>query len=265
MLVRYPLLEQYINRYENDAALHMEPLTITIHLRPGAQLAGYDPLNLDNLLARAVVDEATQGRGLPNSREPYWLPVPLQCLWRSPEGLPLWASSVFRPVGPEIKDTFYWHKRQQKGEFTRAKSGRFAPRSTQGRWMERRVPLPALVVERLEATCCGNREEITRLLAGLDFIGKRRAIGFGEVAQITVASAAAFSLVQAGRLVRPFPALALELLDGQLPQGSAAPVGWTPPQWKPSLFAVGWWAGTPVGEFRPLDIDYFGGPDGLRP
>ena len=254
MPIRYPPLEEYINRYENEN-MASEPLAITITLR--APLAGYDPINLDNLLARAVVDEATQGHGLPNSREPYWLPVPLKCLWRSADGLPLWASSVFLPAGESVRDTSYWHKRQQKGEYTHAKSGRFAPRATQGRWMERRVPLPTTVVDELAATCVGNREEVERLLGGLEFIGKRRAIGFGEIVRVGVTPADSFALVRDGVLVRPVPALALGLLGGQMPQGTAAPVGWTPPQWKPSLFAIGWWAGTPVGALGPMDIDFY--------
>ncbi len=77
-------LRSYFERY---AELPMAPLEIVLELLPGARLAGYDPLNLDNLLARCVVDEATGGQGLPDEPGAYALPVPIHCLWRSPQGL----------------------------------------------------------------------------------------------------------------------------------------------------------------------------------
>jgi len=249
-MIQYDALRSYFERY---AALEMQPLRISFELYADSCLAGYDPLHLDNLLAFCVVEEATQGRGLPNTPEAYELPVPLRCLWRSPDGFPLWAATQFAPVGLSAKDIVYWHKRAQSGEWTKTKSGRFAIRSTQGRWMERRVPLPATVCHEFEATCIGNADEIARLLTPMAFIGKR---SLGEVECWHVSRltrdersplAGDFGLVRDGRLTRALPALALELLPiGQVPDGLPAPVGWTPPQWKPSLFAPGWWAGTSV-------------------
>lgn len=243
-MIELESLRPYAERY---AAMAFAPLRITLHLVPGSSLAGYDPLNLDNLLARAVVDEATGGAGLPNSAEPYLLPVPLQCLWRSPQDLPLWACTPFAPLGFSTRDIAYWHKRAQSGRWTGTKRGTFAITSTKGRWMERRVPLPVVTCEALVAHCVGNAEEIARLLKPLAFVGKRRSSGFGEVRGWQIEEAGDFSLVAEDRLTRALPALALSLLPvGQVPEGQPAPVGWTPPQWKPSLFAPGWWLGTRV-------------------
>jgi CRISPR type IV-associated protein Csf3 len=243
-MIQYDALKPYVERL---AALPVQPLRITLELVPGSRLAGYDALNLDNLLARAVVDEATEGRGLPSTPESYELPVPLQCLWRSPDGFPLWAATPFMPMGLTAKDIAYWHKRAQSGCWTGTKRGTFSIRSTQGRWMERRVPLPNVLAGEFSATCIGNADEIARLLTPFGNVGKRRSCGFGEIRRWRIERVPAWALIEDKMLTRSLPALALELLPiGQVPDGLPAPVGWTPPQWKPSLFAPGWWAGTPV-------------------
>lgn len=242
-MIEYPALAPYKSRYES---MDYQPLQITLELVPGSSLAGYDMLNLDNLLARAVVDEATQGRGLPNTPDAYDLPVPLQCLWRSPNGFPLWAATPFAPAGFTAHDIAYWHKRAQSGRWTGTKRGTFAIRSTSGRWMERRVPLPTTIAESFVATCIGNAEEIARLLEPFAHVGKRRTNGFGAVHRWLVAPADSWRMVVDNALTRALPSLAVGLLGGQMPEGQPAPVGWTPPQWKPSMFAPGWWPGTAV-------------------
>ncbi len=243
-MIEYPALTPYVERYEG---LKGEPLHIVLELVPGSRIAGYDPVNLDNLLARAVVDEATAGRGLPSTPEAYRLPTPLRCLWRSPEGLPLWAATPLFPAAQHAPDVSYWHKRAQTGELTRTKSGRFAIRSTQGRWMERRVPLPTVVCDRWEGWCAGDGEEIARLLRPVSHVGKKRSTGFGEVLRWRIEPAPSFELARDGALARALPAMALpDVLPGWRVAEEPAPVGWTPPQWKPSLFALGWWPGTPA-------------------
>lgn len=243
-MIDYPLLQRYADRY---GGVKGEPLRIILHLVPGSRIAGYDPVNLDNLLARAVVDEATHGLGLPSTPEAYRLPVPLVCLWRSPEGLPLWAATPFFPASDHALDVAYWHKRAQTGELTGTKTGRFAIRATQGRWMERRVPLPTQVCDTWQAWCIGDGEEIARLLRPLTHVGKKRSTGFGEVSRWRIEPAQSFELVHDGRLMRAMPAMAAaQLLPWYRMSEEPAPVGWTPPQWKPSLFAPGWWPGTLV-------------------
>lgn len=243
-MIDYDLLRPYHERY---AGLAMEPLHITLELRVGSSMAGYDLLNLDNLLARCVVDEATAWEGLPNAdTDAYLLPVPLHCLWRDPRGLPLWAATPFVPFGTVVRDASYWHKRQQSGEWTGTKRGTFTITATKGRYMERRVPLPTTVASAWEATCIGNLEEIGRLLEPLTHVGKRRSNGFGAVRRWVIREVEVFSLVEDGKLSRPLPGLAVSLLDGMFPQGAPLPLGWTPPQWKPMLFAPGWPTGTRV-------------------
>jgi hypothetical protein len=113
--------------------------------------------------------------------------------------------------------------------------------------MERRIPRPALVAERLVARAVGDPDEILRLLTPVTHLGKQRAAGAGAVARWEVAPAREpFALVRDGALARALPAAAVALLGGRRPAGAPAPVGWTPPQWAPWLFAPGWGPGTPV-------------------
>lgn len=238
-LIRYA--EQY---REMDRSI---PMWIIAVLKPGSPVAGYDPIHLDNLLARAVVNEATRGSGLADNNEAYELPIPLQCFWRSEEGFPLWASTVFSPVGEHGADTVYWHKRSISGRWTGTKSGVLNIKTVAGRWMERRVPVPAIVANAWEAWCIGNPNEVARLLKGIRFLGKRRSVGFGEIDHWDIVPAEIESLlISDGRLTRPVPLAAAEVLGANLPEDSLALVGWTPPQWKPSLFSPGWWAGSVV-------------------
>jgi len=232
-----PALAGHQERYHDLAGV---PLRVIAELVPGTRVVNYDPINLDNLLARAVVDEATGGRGLETLDDGwYWLPVPLRQLWESADGLPLYAATVFRPDGGQTEDRDYWHKRAQPGGWTR---GALNPRN--GRWMERRVPMPTLVAERLVAEAIGDPDEVARLLAPLSHISKRRGSGFGAVARWRV-EPADFDLVRNGLLTRPLPVEAWELL-GSLPTAAPAPIGWTMPQWRPALFRPGWWSETPA-------------------
>jgi hypothetical protein len=250
-MIDYPALMPYVERY---ASMDMQPLRIELYLRGYAHLAGYDPLNLDNLLARCVVDEATQRQGLPTEFGAYRLPVPLRALWHGRDGLPMWAATPFVALD-ETRDVFYWHKRAQSGRWTGTHSGKFAIRSTQGRWMKRRVPLPVHLASRWTANCIGNADEIARLLQSLTCVGKRRSIGFGEVERWVICDGA-FDLVRDDRLTRTLPYEALDLLRGKTPEGNCSLIGWTPPQWKPGLFSLGWREGTPVydrnGVISPL-------------
>ncbi len=242
-MLDYPLLQPYEERY---AALPMEPLTIRAEMVPGSHLAGYDALCIDNLLARAVVMEATGGAGIPASSEPYRLPVPLRVLWRSEEGLPLYAATPMRPEGQSVSDTRYWHKRQQSGRWTVGRRGRFNIAPGDGRWMERRVPLPTTLARAWVANVVGNGEEMLRLLRLIHHIGKRRSNGYGEVSEWSVSAGPSFALVVDGALARSLPEAAAGLLSAGRPGETPTPVAWTPPQWLPGLWLPGWWAGSGV-------------------
>lgn len=241
-MIEYVPLMPYRERY---AELSHEPLRVALWLKLSQRMAQYDALHLDNLLARMVVEDATEGKLLPEERDAYLLPTPLECAWRDSCGLPLWKATAFRAIDG-TSDVTYWHKRLQPGNMTRTKSGTFSVRPTKGRWMERRMPLPTIVADHWEAECVGNRAEVERLLARAAWVGKRRTSGFGEVDRWTVESCEAFSFVADGRLLTDFPAMAIDALAGWMPGEPPGIVGWTPPQWKTSLFAPGWRTGTPV-------------------
>ena len=77
------------------------------------------------------------------------------------------------------------------------------------------------------------------------FLGKRRNIGLGEVAHFDIQSWAGKpidTIVQNGCLIHAVPR------DCGLVESKSEPVlvGWTPPQWKPSLFRLGWPVGSEV-------------------
>ena len=247
-IIRYPALEPYVERY---AKMAMEPLEIEVELHNA--LGGYDPLFLDGLLSYCVVADATDGRGVPSTQDAYVLPVPLQALWHDARGLPLWAASQFWPNGVCYDQVAFWHKRAQSGVWTGTKRGSFIVVSTKGRHMERRVPMPTRLATHWRAWCIGNAEEIGRLLKPLTHIGKKRSIGYGEIRHWMIRPAPAFSLIRDDCLTRSAPAMAINWEahywpSGQMPEGTPASIGWTPPLWHSGLFVPGWWAGTPVTE-----------------
>lgn len=250
--VRLPELARHAERY---ATVPATPMRVTVQLVANERIASYDPVALDGLLSWCVVQEATGGRpGLPETAGAYNIPLPLAALWRSPEGWPLWAATqlIPEPEAGAYTDTHYWHKRAQTGAWTRApersKTGRWAVTSTNGRWMERRVPLTATACDRWQADAIGDPQEVARLLAMVERLGKRRT-QFGLIDSLCVAPLpGGFRLVRDGRLTRPIPAAAAaDLLGDELrPEGDPALVAWTVPEWKPALFRPGWPLGTPV-------------------
>lgn len=228
------------------ATLPMRPLRVTLWLAPGSSLAGNDALQLDNLLARTALDRVRRARGpLDDAPLGYEMPVPLRSLWRSDDGLPLYAATPFAPRGATAPDVQYLHKRQQSGRWTQGGRHGFAPRAGSGRWAERRQAVRSTLAERWVADVIGHAETIAAWLAPVTHVGKKRALGFGVVARWEIAPLPAWHLVRDGRLTRPLPALAIAQWPMR-PAGAPALIGWTPPQWKPSLFRPGWWAGTVV-------------------
>ena len=233
-------LRPYKDRY---AGMSFKPLEITAVLLPGSPVVLYDPIYLDNLLARAVLEDAMSGLvTLEPTPEPYDIPIPVECAWRDDDGLPLWAASVFLPIGEAISDVSYTHKRLGRFEFSEKQ-----PKTSMGRYMDRRTPIPSKVCRVWRAFCIGDIDEIARLLRPIRFLGKRRNIGFGEVESWSVsdqwAGQAIDTIVQDGALVHAIPEDAARHLELSI-NGAPSLVGWTPPQWKPSLFRPGWRVGT---------------------
>lgn len=250
-MIRLPELEQYTAAF---GALAFEPLTVTAVMVKNARVVNYDPIHLDSVLSRAVVDMAFgHNRGLPNSNEGYWLPVPLKAAWFSEDGRPLWYSSVFLPDAEIVEDVTYRHKRTLDGWWS---SGR-QNRPSQGRWKDRRIPVPNAVCDRWQARIIGNAEWIERLLGGIKFMGKNRSIGFGQVDRWEIESADWTGhdiFIDDDALIRNTPSAASESTGVPWLQNPTL-VAWTPPYWKRSLCVMGWRAGTVVDPL--LQIDYF--------
>jgi len=224
------------------AQCHIEPLRVTLHLQPNSRVVDYDPIHLDGLLARAVVERATRGRLLADSEEGYWIPLPLEMLWRSDEGYPLWAATVLYSVSEAVDDIYVRHKRNSEG-FLHNKP---KLRTRAGPWMERRMPTPVRVCNTYEALCIGNLDAVQELLAGFTHMGKLR---LARVTEFLVEPASEFSVWRNGELIKPIPAASEQTRWLENP----SLIGWTPPFWKPSLFTMGWRVGTSV----PMELDFF--------
>jgi len=229
------------------AQCHTESLRVTFNLRPNSRIVNYDPIHLDGLLARAIVEIVTEGRLLADNKDGYWIPLPLKMLWQSEGGYPLWAASVLYPVADTVDDIYVRHKRNSEG-FLHSKKKLI---TKCGPWMERRLPTPVQVCEVYEARCIGNQELVAGLLKIFTHIGKLR---LGRLDGITVepSTYSERDIVERENvLIKPVPALAK--MTPRLRNPSL--IGWTPPHWKPSLFASGWRVGTKMDALA--DIGFF--------
>lgn len=241
--------EPLTERMRLYGALDYEPLRITVQL--DAALIRYDPVNFDNVLAAAVIRQAV-GDSLPDSTEPYFIPIPLKMLWCQPgTGLPLWASTILEPQGAMERMTAHTHRRPLNTAFVPDMRGKpFNPNPKLGRYKETRIPHPGYVSEYWQADVIGHRESITELLKTTTHIGKRRSEGYGFVREWRISSIPRFQIVDADRrLRRPVPVEYLQE-TGLMPEGRdgviARRMGWTVPYW------------TGVPEIRALCI-----PDGV--
>jgi hypothetical protein len=245
-MIEHPALTPYATRYAAAADTY-RPVSISVRMVPNARIVHYDPPTFDGLLSWCVVMEATGGRGLPEAPSPYDLPIPVATLWREPEtGAPLHAATPLLPAGQHVMDVVTEIKRAQSGRFTLTRSGRFIISPMSGRWRPRRTPRPTLVAAELVATCVGDPAEIARLLALAAAIGKRRAVGFGQVETWQVDQMLSdWSLVADGRLTRSLPETARGLINAT-PVGSPILGAWSPPAWRRDLYRPCWPAGTEV-------------------
>jgi len=248
-MIELKTLLDYGKKYANEEML---PLTVIAHLCNGAPVTQYgtEAIGLDGMLSKALIYAALHCVTLPDSDEPYWLPLPLKMLWQHVDGRPLWAASGFHPVGHYVQEVVYLHKRNAQMRFSNSAK----IETNTGRYMERRVPVPAIIAQRWEARAIGSRYWIENLLELIDNIGKHRNRGFGAVARWEVQDAGWTErdiYVADGKLIRAIPA------EANLLQWPSPPVqcGWTPPQWKPSLQSLGWPCGTPL----VTNIDWFNG------
>lgn len=214
---------------ERIAGLPMEPLLVSVvTVTP---VASNDPVALDGLLAYAMVTEALAGASFPEAEGIFWQPLPLQ-MEREIDGLPLWATTQFRPEGL-AKGMSHIHRRTADNPYempalqstlNRKRPRRF-PNQQAGQYMDFRVPERRNVAGRWTATCVGNLAEVERLLGYVQHFGRAPKRGCGFIQEWTVRPLdAEFSFYdEDGEPLRPIP------LDWDTGVGSLQ--GWTPPYW----------------------------------
>lgn len=227
---------QQIDDYiESLKPFDIKPYEITLHLKSPAAL--YDPLHLDGLLAKAVVENALQGEPLPTSGEPYWLPLPLKQAWTADTGLPLWHSTDFYPLETDTVESAFWHKRTIDPAFLpKARSGKpMNIRPTQGPLKEYRIPLPLHSCLKWRASFEGDANAVATLLKNFSSIGKKRSQGYGLVKEWQIQPIKQFSFFKAEHEpMRPVPTAYLS----ELPLLDIAFSAWTPPYWSPVGFLL---------------------------
>lgn len=208
------------------AEMDKTPLIITAELVTPYVPTGSDgAMHLDGMLSQAVLTAhpcAPQFNG-----HACIVPLPIDILWISPKGLPLWAASDMLADGGSVQAREYWHKRypSHRADF----GSKMAAVTTAGRWKEYRVPLNAVRSDKLKSVAIGNKAEIVRLLGYVSHIGKKGSAGYGRVARWIVDDLPvdnALDLVLAAKSVPVECAAMMDL------QGKYSPLkGWTPPYW----------------------------------
>jgi hypothetical protein len=186
---------------ERYAEMEMRPLRVVA--QTAAPVVHYDAPHLDSVLAWAVLMAQTQGMGA--ELRPRYVPLPLQVagFYGSNKSLPLWRCSIFTPVGAVAHDVAYIHKRAPGARHADSNN----IRTSEGRYIERRVPLPTQNAPAWEAFCYGNAAEVEQVLRHVRYLGKRRSNGFGEVAAWRVeAWEGGDPLVRDGALAHAIPA-----------------------------------------------------------
>lgn len=214
-------LREYRERY---AALPMRPLRIVCEL--AAPVAHYHNLHFDAILAFQVLAEATRGRGCPPTEDYYEVPLPLREVWRSEEGVPLYASTDLLSQSTHVQDVVYYHRRALEPTMTPKPL-----RTTQGRHKEKRTPLPTTVTSALSCDVLGNMDEIGRLLENLTAIGKKHST-LGTVKRWLISPLETFSFVDKDHCARrPLPVLALYGDNWIIGLDHAKHVAFTAPYW----------------------------------
>lgn len=253
-MIVLPEFDAHRQRY---AGLKLKPLQVTAVYKSGVSRVNYQPQALDNLLADRVMKQAGLD-GLPDDPDCYDIPLPLKCLWRNNDGWPLWAASYFWPESKTHQWSIVQHKRAITGQWSagRGKDKKLALNKASGKHKEKRIPVPAetSVTGRYIASAIGHFETICELLENVVQLSGRRNIGMGEIDYFEVSEVEYVDVLTIGdKLARPIPLGAAELLPKhiRIVDAYVPSVGWTPPQWKPTLFSAGWFAGSPV------EVDWF--------
>lgn len=216
-------------RRDDYAALPKEPIVITAELVTPVVHAEEMRTHLDGILSAAALSTHPVASAYDQAAV---VPLPLDLVWVSPQGRPLWACTPLMPVGQGMVSREYWHKRypSHRSDY----GDKLNANTSAGRWREYRVPLQAHQIERLQALAIGNIGAIEGLLAAVTHIGKKGSMGYGRVARWSVTTGS-HSLDDVLAL-RPVPTA---YYGDRVPDGKqiALQRGWTPPYWYSP-----WWA-----------------------
>lgn len=227
-----PELDAYGKRIDG---LEMEPLRVTV--QTVTPVSSNDPVALDGVIAYAMVTEAMKGRPFPQSGGPFWQPLPLK-LDRLVNGLPLWTSTDFFPTDVHKRLT-HIHRRTADNPYAmlglmhtiHAKRPRRLPSSAAGPYMDYRVPERRYIADHWTATCIGNKQEIERLLAMVQYFGKGSKRGCGFLDKWKVESIDRFHWRDTdGFALRPIP------VDDD--SGIGVRQGFTPPYWLKDTWVI---------------------------
>lgn len=141
-----------------------------------------DTLHFDALIYGAAANSHPCAPIYPHSPVPVVFPLPIELIWVSNKGLPLWAASDLIKSDELIPSVAYWHKRFPQRAVSEHCTSINVPTS-RGPYKEYRVNLPLQTAPKneLEWQCIGNPEEIERLLSFVDFVGKKRSQGLGHI------------------------------------------------------------------------------------
>lgn len=166
-------------RAADYANLSKSPLLIIARLVTPIIHAEHHLTHLDGLLSTAAITDHPVASQYDQAAV---IPLPLELLWVSTDGLPLWACTPLRPVNDDkgLDGVEYWHKRypSHRAEF----GHKLNANTTAGRWREYRTPVHTHSVNTLAALVIGNPAETQRLLKEITHIGKKGSQGFGRVA-----------------------------------------------------------------------------------
>ena len=235
-----------------DAAVGIPTSEQSVQFRVRLTLATqpifYDALTLDGLLAYTVVQRATEGRGYPESGEPYWIPLPLNLWWQAENGLPLWAATRFYPETPDDAHSVYWHKREFTPTFLkRARDGRPANVNFgNGVYKSYRIPMPAHTSLAWTAYGEGDVNEVASLLSTVTHVGKKRTYGYGAVVNCEVeAIEQAMPIAFENKLLKSMPLTFVaehpDIFDGAADlEKQVRFCGWTPPYWHGACMEACW-------------------------
>lgn len=215
-------------RRDGYAALAKGPLIITAELVTPILHAERERTHLDGILAFAALTDHPVASDYDGAAV---VPLPLELVWVSPEGRPLWACAPLMPAGEGMATREYWHKRypSHRADFGK----KLNAVTTAGRWKEYRVPVHAQSIDRLYALAIGHADEIERLLAVVTHIGKKGSMGYGRVARWSITPAA--HKLDDVLSLRPVP---VAYYEGRQPVGELAlNRAWTAPYWY-----APWWS-----------------------